>query len=132
MKRPVTIRLTSRSGAATVRREYAAERYAKGGAEYYRYRETDPEMGDTTTVIRIGDNDLRVIRFGDIRSEQVFVPNKRTAGYYETKQGRLALETVTNRLSVRLANGTGSVSWTYDLYMSGAAAGTFSLELKIK
>ncbi|WJH35761.1 DUF1934 domain-containing protein [Paenibacillus sp. CC-CFT747] len=125
----VTLQINSRIDGEEIRQSFSAERYRKGDSFYFRYRETDPAMGRTATILKVAPGEIRILRHGDVESEQTFVPDGRRNGFYQTPQGLLELGTETRELAVRLVNGTGTVSWSYDLFVSGEPSGTCRLEI---
>ncbi|MDF2962319.1 MAG: hypothetical protein K0S39_4054 [Paenibacillus sp.] len=105
--------------------------YPKGNRYYVRYDETAPEMKGTVTTIKLEDESIRIIRQGSLRSEQSFARGQRLRGYYDTPQGKLELETVTESLAIKLTKGIGMADWSYVLYVMGERAGNYRLRLTI-
>jgi uncharacterized beta-barrel protein YwiB (DUF1934 family) len=103
--------------------------YPKGSHYYLRYEEMDPEMKGTVTTIRLERDSIRIIRRGHLRSEQTFISGRRLHGYYDTAQGKIELETVTNTIFVDLIDGMGIVEWSYELYLMGEKSGAYRLRL---
>ncbi len=112
--------------------EATGERFVKGDACYIRYKEPDPEMGDTTVTLRIDAQELRIVRHGDVRSEQRFARGVVTAGYMETAHGKLPLEMRTRRLINRTNAGIGTMEWRYELYVGGDYAGMYTLKASLR
>jgi uncharacterized beta-barrel protein YwiB (DUF1934 family) len=131
-KRPVRIRIVSKSDHHTVEQEAVGELYAKGDHYYIRYAETAAEMGKTVTIVKMGRHSLRIIRHGDICSEQTFTEGERIAGYYDTPHGRLELVIVTDTFSMRMHEGIGIVSWSYRLLMGSEDSGRYELCLYVE
>src|SRR5690554_5189842 len=121
----VDIRIESISPDQSLVQSVSGEMYLKGNAVYLRYPEPDPAMGQTTTTVKVTDQQIKVIRHGSIRSEQVFLENKPEWGYYHTAQGQLKLETHTQSIHIQLTEGLGTIAWIYDLYVAGEQAGNF-------
>ncbi|WP_240415469.1 DUF1934 domain-containing protein [Paenibacillus periandrae] len=105
--------------------------YPKGDHYYLRYKDTDPEMAGTSTLIKLETGLVRIIRQGNVRSEQTFVAGQRLKGYYEAPHGKLELEAVTEQLNIQLEQGLGTVDWSYELFVMGERAGTYRLRLII-
>ncbi|SFL92738.1 Uncharacterized beta-barrel protein YwiB, DUF1934 family [Paenibacillus sp. 1_12] len=114
-----------------IRQNVEGELYPKGNHYYLRYKETDPEMAGTSTLIKLEAGLVRIIRQGSVRSEQTFVAGQRLKGYYEAPHGKLELEADTQQLNVQLDQGLGTVEWCYDLFVMGDRAGTYRLQLMI-
>jgi uncharacterized beta-barrel protein YwiB (DUF1934 family) len=131
MKKNVEIEIHSTGDAATVVQKAAGEVYVKPDAVYLKYKEPAYDMGDTSTTLKIRPDTIKVIRHGDVQSEQEFSLNKRVLGFYYLPQGRTGLETFTHSMSIQLIEGIGSITWSYDLTMMGEAAGTYNLRVDI-
>jgi uncharacterized beta-barrel protein YwiB (DUF1934 family) len=114
-----------------IEQNFEAELYVKGTHIYYRYNEIDENMGRTITTFKVEPQQIRIIRHGDIQSEQTFVLQSNRAGFYQTPQGKLELATFTHNLSVNLSEQLGDISWSYDLLVSGESTGTYDLTARI-
>jgi uncharacterized beta-barrel protein YwiB (DUF1934 family) len=133
-KRPVTLKIHSiAEGQEPIVQQLTGDMYAKGDHWYLRYQEPGSELGRTATTVRIDREHIRVIRQGDVRSEQIFALHGQRHGYYDTPQGKLELTTDTVSLQVALDAeiGHGTVSWEYDLTVSGDPAGRYRLRIDI-
>jgi uncharacterized beta-barrel protein YwiB (DUF1934 family) len=130
-KRKVQLRIISKSEGQHIEQNFDAELYVKGTHIYYRYNEIDENMGRTITTLKVEPQQIRIIRHGDIQSEQTFVPQSNRAGFYQTPQGMLELATFTHDLSTNLTDQLGDISWSYDLLVSGEQAGTYHLTARI-
>lgn len=131
-KRKVRVRLDSVNGGQQIVHEAEGDLYKKNDHIYIRYEETEPEMGQTTTIVKIEKNRMKIMRHGEISSEQSFIPGESTNGFYQTVQGRLILVIQTHSLHNRLNdNGTGELEWSYDLEVMEEQAGLFTIKLTI-
>jgi len=128
-KRTVELHIVSETGGERIERRVKADLYDKAGDVYLRYNEEESQLGRTVTTVKIGDKQLRIIRHGDTRSEQTFIPSQRLRGYYETAQGSMELYTETKQLRIKLQEQPASVTWRYDLYVSGDYAGRYKLTM---
>lgn len=122
--------IASTVGTDHTEQSVLANMYIKGQHIYLRYPEK--ELGQTNTTVKIDDHQLKIIRHGEVASEQLFIPGQTTSGYYETAQGRLRLETRTKHLDVRLKDGIGQVIWSYDLFVAEEHAGAYRLAYDIE
>jgi uncharacterized beta-barrel protein YwiB (DUF1934 family) len=127
----VHVLIESYSGDQHIVQRTEGELYPKGNHYYLRYEETDPEMKGVVTTIRLEGDSIRIIRQGSLRSEQSFIAGRRLPGYYDTQQGKLALETATHTLVIGLSGGVGTVDWSYDLYIMEEKSGAYRLRLTI-
>lgn len=134
-KRQVSIRIESVSGGDRIVQEASGVLYPKGDHVYLRYAETEGELGETQTTIRLDGKEIRIVRSGDIRSEQRFSVGTPFRGYYATPQGRLELEIVTKSLRTELpVSGSGELKavWSYELLVGGDLAGMYRLKLEAR
>ncbi|WP_248929139.1 DUF1934 domain-containing protein [Paenibacillus hamazuiensis] len=131
-KQAVSIRVSSASEGQRIDQRYNGDLYLKGDYAYLRYAESETELGKTTTVIKIGREEIRILRQGDVVSEQSFAKGKRLAGYYETPRGRLTLETETDSMSIEIEEGIGVIRWSYLLLAGNDQVGRYSLQLDIR
>jgi uncharacterized beta-barrel protein YwiB (DUF1934 family) len=129
---PVSIRIESRSGNQRIVQEAFGDLYERGGRVYIRYPETAPEYGRTMTMIKLEPSAVAIVRQGDVRSDQTFVPGQRRIGYYETAQGRLELAVRTHRAGVDMSGPSGTVELHYELEVAGESAGTYIVKLTIR
>ncbi|MEO3946099.1 DUF1934 domain-containing protein [Gorillibacterium sp. CAU 1737] len=127
-KRSVRLTVVNDTGEERMVMSYDADLYRKGANTYYRYREQE-EMGDTVTLLKIGPEEIRIVRQGEMESEQAFAVGEARTGYYRTAQGLLSLATRTSRIAVQLEEGIGTVEWEYSLELAGDAAGTYRISI---
>jgi uncharacterized beta-barrel protein YwiB (DUF1934 family) len=131
-KRRVRIRIESRQDEQETLLLAEGDLYPKGDRFYIRYEEPDSELGRTSTMLKLESGQIRIIRQGDVESEQTFVRGERRIGFYQTVQGRLELEMHTHDLVSEVIQGIGWVSWSYDLYVQGEPAGLYTIKLWIR
>lgn len=130
-KHPIQLQITSVNGDETIRQTVAGIRYIRGANQYFRYEENEPGMGRTSTLLKVSPEEIRVIRQGDVESEQTFAVGETRPGFYRTPQGTLHLTTRAESVSVELDNGIGSIRWSYEMHLAGEYAGTFRLDIEI-
>lgn len=77
--RPVHIRLHSRYEGEDVLQEMQGEAVLKGSVLYVRYEEPQvgPEGGTTRTTLKLGGQSIKIIRHGEVESEQTFELNRK-------------------------------------------------------
>lgn len=109
------------------------EVFAKGNAVYIRYEEPQrgPQGGITRTMIKILGGELKIIRHGEVESEQTFRLGQRLPGFYRSPYMSFQLSTATTRLEIDLNGIHGSVEWEYDFYVFEELSGHFALSLHI-
>lgn len=132
MKRKVRIRIESKQAGQAHIQHAQGELYHMNDSYYLRYTEPDPDMGRTTATVKWDDYQVKVIRHGDVESDLTFRSGTRTSGTYALPQGRMQLEVATHGIERKLADGLGSLSWSYDMYADGIHAGRIRLRLVIE
>ncbi|MED4603590.1 DUF1934 domain-containing protein [Paenibacillus validus] len=129
----VRIRLQSTLGGERIVRDMTGEWFPKGDHYYIRYEEPEEaEMGHTVTTLQVKADEIRIVRFGDVRFEQTIAAGRRHIGYMQTPHGRMEIETRTHGLSVERAEGLAlpvTLRWAYNLTVMGEAAGDYAIEL---
>jgi uncharacterized beta-barrel protein YwiB (DUF1934 family) len=131
-KRRVRIRIEGRQGEQQTVQLAEGYLYPKGNHFYIRYEETESELGRTSTLLKLESGQIRIIRQGDVESEQSFVPGERRVGFYQTSQGRMELEMHTHDMASDMQQGLGSVIWSYDLFVQGEPAGLYEIKLVVQ
>ena len=133
-RKQATIRLHSLHEGENTVQQLPAEVIAKGSALYVRYEEPKmgPYQGETRTTVKLTGDELKIIRHGEVQSEQAFKLGQKLPGYYRSPYTSFNLSTHTQRLSLDLSGMTGSASWAYDLYVFDEFSGHFSISLTIQ
>ncbi|CAH1226174.1 hypothetical protein PAECIP111892_05713 [Paenibacillus auburnensis] len=114
----------------------AGEVIARGPQLYIRYEEAEQgPQGETVSVrttIKISGSELKLIRHGNIESEQSFVLGRRLPGFYRSPYTQFNLSTDTRKLDISREGRSLNVSWEYDLYVYGELSGQFAISLYIQ
>lgn len=147
-KRQVRIRIESSGGGQSSKLQAEGEWYeTTTGSSYVRYPEPDPSLGKTTTMVKWNDKEVRVLRHGEIESDQTFVSGARMAGNYwlpassdpaadkmsgSQTRGRMLLECVTRTIAHKSVERGHSVKWKYELYVDGQYTGVYKIRLDIE
>lgn len=132
-RKQATIILHSFHEGENTVQELPAEVIAKGNALYVRYEEPKmgPYQGDTRATVKLTGDELKIIRHGEVQSEQAFRLGQKLPGYYRSPFASFQLSTHTQRLSIDISDMSGSASWAYDLYVFDEFSGHFSISLTI-
>jgi uncharacterized beta-barrel protein YwiB (DUF1934 family) len=81
----------------------------KSNATYISYKETAISgMEGTTTMLRITENSLSIIRFGIYNSKLEFIRGEKTFTNYQTPYGNMPMEIDTRVLDIDLRQGEKS------------------------
>jgi uncharacterized beta-barrel protein YwiB (DUF1934 family) len=121
--------IESRSDGQTVTQNIQADMYVKGNAYFIRYLETEGGIGRISATVRIQQDEIRILRRGDMESEMMFVAGMNKHGWYALPQGRIELETRTSEIIVQWSDAGGHASWSYELMVDGQSSGFFELKL---
>lgn len=133
-RKQATIILHSLHEGENTVQELPAEVFAKGNALYVRYEEPKmgPYQGDTRATVKLTGDELKIIRHGEVQSEQAFRLGQKLPGYYRSPFASFQLSTHTQRLSIDISDMSGNASWAYDLYVFDEFSGHFSISLTIQ
>ena len=129
------IRLHSKQDGNVVVQEAMAEVFKRGGALYLKYEEPEADLKGrkTRTLLKIARDHLKMIRHGAVESEQTFQEGAALPGFYRSPYTSFNLSTRTNSLEIKWTGGfSGTVSWTYDLYVHEECTGHFDISLHIQ
>jgi len=130
---PVRIELRSIWDGEQTEHRYIGELYHKGAAIYVRYSELDDEgAGETRTLVKLTEQEIKVTRRGQVESEQLYVLHEQRRGFYRTDLGTLPVVTHTSELSLQRMDGVYTAAWTYSLHIAEESAGNFNLKLTIR
>ncbi|CAM3115035.1 DUF1934 domain-containing protein [Paenibacillus sediminis] len=135
----VKIRLISRQDGEEVTQELTGEAFIKGNSVYIRYEESDinPE-GDKTdrpvtrTTVKIGTQQLKIMRHGAVQSEQSFELDRRLPGFYRSPYTQFQMSAHTRKLEVEMNGHVGQVNWEYDMYVLDELTGRFAISILIQ
>lgn len=114
--------------------ELAGEVLVRGDVIYIRYEEAEkgPTGGTTRVLVKISGDEIKIMRHGEVESEQTFRSGHKLPGFYFSPFTKFHLSTVTHRLESRLAGAFGQVVWEYDLYVHDELSGNFNISLLIQ
>jgi uncharacterized beta-barrel protein YwiB (DUF1934 family) len=127
----VQIELTHRGENECFTHLLAGSFYEVAPLGYLRYAETDPQMGRTTTTIRLLPDELRIIRSGDVESQFTFRAQARTQALYRLSGQQLALAVETSRLDFFWHNGAGKIVCYYALFLDEQPLDNIQLEIAV-
>lgn len=100
--------------------QYRAELRKKEDSWYITFKE---ETG--SSLLKVSEEEVTVIRWGEITMRQPFRPGQETSGTYIGPAGKWLMETLTHELLLA-KNSLGEligVMWTYDLRLNGQEIG---------
>lgn len=132
--RSVRVRLHSQQDGEDVVQELPGDAILRGKSLYVRYDEPQegPQGGKTRTTVKIGQHELKLIRHGEVQSEQSFELGRRLPGFYQSPYMKLAMSAHTQKLDIQMDGYSGQVAWAYDLYVFEDFSGHFAISLHIQ
>ncbi|WP_019554907.1 DUF1934 domain-containing protein [Propionispira raffinosivorans] len=94
--------------------------YYKNGINYVLYSDSELSgVQGTSTLLKIGDDHMTLIRKGDVMQEQYFARAYESTGIYKTPYGNLSLSVKTNDINIKYGSVSGTVIIDYALSMEG-------------
>ena len=132
-RKQVSIRLQSLHEGENTIQELPAEAFIKGRCCMCAIRSLrlDRTKGNRA-MLKLTEDELKLIRHGEVESEQAFQLGQRLPGYYRSPFTSFNLSTHTQRLELALEGITGRAAWAYDLYVFDEFSGHFSISLTIQ
>lgn len=102
-----------------------------GSGLYLRYIEVEGDIEIPVTIKVEADGTITLIRAGETRTRLRFGKGERYVTNYNTPQGVVALETMTNKMQVSLRDQpfSGEIEIHYDLYLGEEKLGEYKLQL---
>lgn len=133
-KSKAKIVVTSRQGVDKTVQELKGEAMVRGGSVYIKYDETEkgPTGGTTRAIVKISSEKIKIMRHGEVESEQTFQKGRRLPGFYRSPFTKFNLSTDTRSLDIRLNGPFGEIVWDYDLYVYEELSGHFNISMIIE
>lgn len=98
----------------TIEVDTTGEYIVKGNSTYLRYEE-EHELGFVKTTVKVGANEVVVMRSGAVTMKQRFIEDEKTLTDYATPFGKLQLETYTKSLTIQKSELEDRLVILYDL-----------------
>lgn len=107
--------------------------YEKGGNYYVSYKESElTGLGDTTTTVKIEDNKVTVMRFGELQTHMIFEEGQKHISYYDMGFGALTVGVSTRSIDKSLNDAGGSMKIDYAMEINNSVAGESALCMNIR
>ncbi|MFB4163529.1 DUF1934 domain-containing protein [Alteribacillus sp. JSM 102045] len=138
LKTPVEVKMTTnirqQGEKDQVNLEAKGELYKKNNFTYVNFKEELDEIGEVSTVLKVGEQEITVIRSGSVAMRQLYQYGEITEGSYETPYGKLITEAETDQVAVMWSDSgkTGRIQFGYDLTLQGSAAGRYDVTISIE
>lgn len=106
--------------------------YQKESATYVTYQESEASgLGKTQTTIKIEDERVSLIRFGDSAVHLIFEQGKKHTAYYDMGFGSLSVGVQTYELSHTIGEHGGKLNIRYAMEMNNALVGENQLTVTV-
>ncbi len=107
--------------------------YEKGGNYYVSYKESElTGLGDTTTTMKIEENKITVMRFGELETHMIFEQGQKHISYYDMGFGSLTVGVSTKSIDKKLSPSGGKVKIDYSMEINNAVAGENAFYMDIR
>lgn len=106
--------------------------YSKNDKYYIKYTETDKDYKSSSTLIKVGENEIVLKRSGSTESRMVIEVGKRNSCYYSSEGCALILDIYGKHIDNRLSLEGGTLSLEYDLNMNHAPISQNRIEITVK
>lgn len=94
--------------------------YYKNGIHYILYDDCEISgMQGTTTMLKITDSDVTLVRKGKVVQEQHFTLDKKSSSSYTTPYGQMELSVLTKKIDIDYASVSGDINIAYELAVNG-------------
>lgn len=128
---PVNVRMTTEhTGKDQVVEREQLEAVGQASFTAERWVVHFPERSGRTTI-EANDEQLTLIRSGEVAMHQVFIPKQKTRGTYRHVYGSLDMLTTTTELYRFERNDEWQIGWRYLLDLNGTGVGSFHIHVAI-
>lgn len=90
--------------------------YNKKGIHYLKYKEDLEGLKGVETTLKIKEDELTLIRQGQVRMIQEFIPDKLSSFDYHTPYGTLKFQIEVQELNIDIGSFQGIIDLSYQLY----------------
>lgn len=107
--------------------------HEKSGKLYITYIDTNiNEDEETTTTVKIEDNQLSILRFGGMNTHMVFEEGEKHISHYETPYGLFEISTLTKEINVIKEEESMEIKVSYNLDINHMSMGTNTFTISVK
>ena len=103
--------------------------YNKAGTFYLKYTEDLEDVTEVKTTLKIKEDNLTLIRRGNLNSIQHFIPGEKTSFDYKTPYGKFKFELEVKEFLVDVNLKQGQIDIVYELYNQQQLVGVNSLRV---
>ncbi|WP_209123410.1 DUF1934 domain-containing protein [Alkalihalobacillus sp. BA299] len=137
-KRPITVQMetTIRQGRQTQTLSLKGEGnvYVKKGHTYILFKEIHKEKINVQTTVKIGHNEVTIIRQGDLSMRQTYTVGENTEGTYRSPFGFWKTNAKTHAFTYEWPKNQmkGKLQLKYDYFLQDEPSGTFDVKMTIE
>lgn len=107
--------------------------YKKGEKYYVTYNETEVTgLEGTTTTLKIEDNKVTLLRYGQNNSQLIFEKGQRHLCCYETTFGSFTIGVSSSKVDIDLTENGGNISAEYTIEVDNNTSGYNDFYLQIR
>ena len=104
--------------------------YQKNGTYYLKYEETAEGLEGVKTTVKIKEQEVTLIRQGQVRTMQSFVPDTKTDFDYKTPYGTLNLTLEVEEFNLNVNETDGEIQLEYAVYSEEGLVSNNQLAIK--
>ncbi|GIM45781.1 hypothetical protein DNHGIG_13300 [Collibacillus ludicampi] len=137
IKKPVkiivnTTQTLSDGSTQTYNQTFEGFWYVKGDVQYFHYQENNESgLGNTQTTLKVAQNDITLIRQGEINMRHVYQLDKQFSGQYQTPYGNLGFWIETEKMDHFIGDDEARICIEYTMEMEGEKS-RMNLQIKVK
>ncbi|MEH7106225.1 DUF1934 domain-containing protein [Bacillus sp. JJ1764] len=105
--------------------------YQKENASFLQYKEV-LEEGTVKTIIKLGINEMLILRSGAVKMRLPFQLEKEQRGSYELPFGVFETATLAKKMAYHFENKAGFIELLYDFSLQGEQAGSYHLQINFQ
>lgn len=107
--------------------------YKKDDNYYITYKESElTGLGSTTTTVKIENERVSVIRFGDTRTHMIFEQGEKHISYYDTGAGALTIGISTRRIRKRFTPQGMRLTIDYAMEINNSLTGENAFDITVR
>ncbi|WP_126428954.1 DUF1934 domain-containing protein [Brevibacillus marinus] len=116
---------------AKMEQQYQSKGAAKPGGWYFTYVESVADVGEVRTVLKVGVDEVTILRQGPLEMKQRFQSGMDSESIYHSPFGRFRMKVYTRRLRVtHQENRPLAVDLAYQLWLNEAYVGEVELAFR--
>ncbi len=111
---------------------YEGKGVKKESGYFISYKEEVEGVGEVSTILKMEEQTVALIRQGKLQSKQEFQKGKSNESAYTSPYGTMRMETYTRKLTINRTEGRpDSLAISYQLWLQEQYVGEFELRLEL-